>query len=212
MPLLLIDNSEGGPLTSLLKEKLARAGVHFDVVTGGGEMMRDDWQHFYNAAILSGGPKILSDCQRCKEPTLSACRRDPALHANFRVLDNFSKPVLGICLGLQLMTLAYGGCLRRMPQRVQGWHTTDGGRKRFWFFNDTVSKMPTGFAVDDIWDGKVASMSDTNRLRFAVQYHPEKTSIVFPARGVKHYHPEKTEPVLPEILDPVLRFVTTFTE
>ena len=66
-------------------------------------------QHF-GAVIIPGGPDDLTagNTQLC----------DPRLFT-----DNTTTPVLGICLGMQLMTQALGGNLERLPTREDGQET-----------------------------------------------------------------------------------------
>ena len=182
MVLLLVDNSEGGLLTRELKRKLTLYDITYEVVQGGGQL-RKGWKDYYDKVILSGGPKMLSDCQLCDIPTLGGCLRDADLAVNFQVLYEFPKAVLGICLGMQLMALAYGGRVERMPCGVQGPYLSRNGDMKHYYFHDMVSCVPCTFLRTEqrrfecVETDVCVSMRNVSGDRVGVQYHPEKSDL-----------------------------------
>lgn len=98
---------------------------------------------------------------------------------------NFPGPVLGICLGHQLMAYLYGGRLTRGLGEFGGVriHVDDedtilrGVGEEFLAWeshNISVLKEPPGFRVIAHSDRvPVEAMVNEERLRFSVQFHPE---------------------------------------
>ena len=121
--------------------------------------------------ILSGGPASVSD------PDAPQC--DPALF-------DIGVPILGICYGMQVMTAALGGQVRRAPEREYG-HTTvtvEGNgtllntvptELRVWASHgDFVTSAPPGFTVRATSvNAPVAAMEDPSRQLHALLFHPE---------------------------------------
>lgn len=128
-------------------------------------------QHF-GAVIIPGGPDDLTagKTQLC----------DPRLFT-----DNTTTPVLGICLGMQLMTQALGGRLERLPTREDGQETitidTDSPLMRsldpqqpvLLTHGVSVTKPPEGFRVTARSGEIIAGIEDTDRKFYGVQFHPE---------------------------------------
>ncbi len=130
------------------------------------ELRRRDPQ----ALILSGGP---SSVHQPGAPAL-----DPA------VLE-LGIPVLGICYGMQAMTVALGGTVARTGQGEYGkTELRDLGGELFhdlpdatscWMSHfDTVTEAPPGFRVTASSPSTpVAAMENPERGFYAVQFHPE---------------------------------------
>jgi GMP synthase (glutamine-hydrolysing) len=99
---------------------------------------------------------------------------------------NLGIPVLGICYGMQLMSVMLGGKVERAESREYG--KTDlkllGGSKLFKGLEESTScwmshtyhvkDMPEGFSrTAATSDCPVAAMEDNDRRLYAVQFHPE---------------------------------------
>lgn len=123
--------------------------------------------------IFSGGPASVYQ--------EGAPRCDPALY-------HMGIPILGICYGMQLMTLDLGGEVRAAAHREYGKTTLEilardvlfagmGPHEQCWMSHgDTVVAAPPGFVVTARSAyTPVAAMWDTARQLYAVQFHPEVT-------------------------------------
>ena len=95
-------------------------------------------------------------------------------------------PVLGICYGMQAMTLALGGRVEAAPVGEFGrseLHVRDAGEllhglpaeQSCWMSHrDTVFKAPPGFtALAASTASPVAALEDTDRRLYGIQFHPE---------------------------------------
>ena len=103
-----------------------------------------------------------------------------------RELFELGIPVLGICYGMQLMSVMLGGEVAEARQREYGKTDIrlDGSSKLFqglesdtycWMSHTFyVSKLPDGFKVTASSDScPVAAMEDEKRKLYGVQFHPE---------------------------------------
>lgn len=126
-----------------------------------------------SAIIISGGPDsvIAEDAKQC----------DPAVFTA-------GKPVLGICLGLQLMAHHLGGMVGDAGIREDGktstWLQTtsplfeglphSGQGNQVWMSHgDSVLKVPDGFRVIGGHDEIVAAIENQESRLYGVQFHPE---------------------------------------
>ncbi|WP_409299100.1 glutamine-hydrolyzing GMP synthase [Peribacillus sp. SCS-26] len=127
--------------------------------------------------ILSGGPNSVYDEKsfRCDE----------------RIFD-LGLPVLGICYGMQLMTIHFGGRVEPAKNREYGKATLsvkEGSRlfkglpeeQLVWMSHgDLVVEAPQGFTVDGTnVSCPISAMSDEERGLYAVQFHPEVRHSVY---------------------------------
>lgn len=113
---------------------------------------------------------------------------DPAATGKYAVptiqkLMQTGKPVLGICLGHQLLGLALGGTTSKMHQ---GHHGANHPVQDLTTGKVEITSMNHGFAVDkaslptgitqthiSLFDGSNAGLSVDGKPIFSVQYHPE---------------------------------------
>ncbi len=121
--------------------------------------------------ILSGGPKSVND------KNAPICARE---------IYDIGIPILGICYGLQLTTLLFGGRVEKSTKREYGKAHIfidkqdiflDGikdGDIVWMSHQDKVLKIPKGFTVLAHSDNSpCASVADTKRKIYGVQFHPE---------------------------------------
>ncbi|WP_044340670.1 glutamine-hydrolyzing GMP synthase [Rossellomorea aquimaris] len=121
--------------------------------------------------IFSGGPNSVygEDSFRCDE----------------RIFD-LDIPILGICYGMQLMTMHFGGKVERAKHREYGKAAINIEKQSKLFSNlpeeqvvwmshgDLVVEAPEGFDVNATNPScPIASMSNEEKGLYAVQFHPE---------------------------------------
>ncbi|MBM7694497.1 GMP synthase (glutamine-hydrolyzing) [Peribacillus deserti] len=127
--------------------------------------------------ILSGGPNSVYDENsfRCDE----------------RIFE-LGLPILGICYGMQLMTVHFGGRVEPAKHREYGKATLSvtNNTKLFqglpeeqlvWMSHgDLVVEAPPGFNIDGTnVSCPISAMSDESRQLYAVQFHPEVRHSVY---------------------------------
>lgn len=124
-----------------------------------------------SGVILSGGPASVT---AAGSPTLSTD------------IFSLSVPLLGICYGMQLLSLARGGRIERADHREYG-HTVVGvdtrsdlffntpAEQRVWMSHgDAVKEPPAGFDVIASSKGSpLAAIADTKAGIYCLQFHPE---------------------------------------
>jgi carbamoyl-phosphate synthase small subunit len=151
------------------KENIVRSLVRREVT-----LKRVPWDYDfshepYDALLLSNGP---GDPVMCK-PTIENIRK--AMRAD--------KPILGVCLGNQLLALAAGGETYKLPfgHRGQNVPCVDVETGRCY-----ITSQNHGFAVDEkrlpkgwnVWfenanDGSVEGIAHASKPWRSVQFHPE---------------------------------------
>ena len=172
MRILLVDNSKADNafFTPLLKERLRAYGVVASCRARSEltELLARPW----DAAVLSGSSLNLTDPVR-----LSALSKDLAVLAQLR-----DTPVLGICFGMQLMAVAYGGHVERMRAHVSATRlvAADGDVVAGTFaacfsHGDAVRVAPPGWRVVARNGPYADAMESADGLRVGVQFHPERT-------------------------------------
>jgi GMP synthase (glutamine-hydrolysing) len=121
--------------------------------------------------IFSGGPNSVYDegAFRCDEE-----------------IFELGLPILGICYGMQLMTMHFGGKVEKAKNREYGkalltlhnqnalFQGTPEEQIVWMSHGDLVTLSPPGFTVDGINPScPIAAMSYESRKLYAVQFHPE---------------------------------------
>lgn len=127
--------------------------------------------------IFSGGPNSVYDENsfRCDE----------------RIFE-LGLPIFGICYGMQLMTMHFGGKVEKAKNREYGKAVLSLQHESRLFsglpeeqivwmsHGDLVVEAPEGFKVDGINPScPIAAMSDEDRNLYAVQFHPEVRHSVY---------------------------------
>jgi len=109
------------------------------------------------------------------------------INKNLVVLLSFSRiPILGICFGFQIMTVAYGGKIRKMDKKEFGvrnlningssklFNNLDKNINVYVSHNDCLDKLPLEFEIiikDNF--NIIQCIQNKNLLRWGVQFHPE---------------------------------------
>ncbi|HYK72931.1 MAG TPA: glutamine-hydrolyzing GMP synthase [Pseudoneobacillus sp.] len=109
-------------------------------------------------------------------------------------------PILGICYGMQLMTLHFGGKVEKAKHREYGKATIDVKNPSILFrdlpeqqvvwmsHGDLVVETPNGFSIDATNPScPIAAMSDMSRKLYAVQFHPEVLHSVYGNELLKNF-------------------------
>ncbi|MBC2722422.1 glutamine-hydrolyzing GMP synthase [Desulfosporosinus sp.] len=121
--------------------------------------------------ILSGGPASVNQA--------NAPKVDPEIY-------NLGIPILGICYGMQLMTVQLGGSVEHPEFSEYGkamltinkatdlWKGMEGDRPCWMSHGDSVQTLPEGFVIAaHTSHTPVAAMMDEKRHFYGVQFHPE---------------------------------------
>mgnify|MGYP001206308370 FL=1 len=170
MRVLLIDNSK--PHLAFYTPKLNQLlGQHADVtVCGSVDDTTKALDTRWDAIVLSGSSLNVSETLRA-----NAIAKDLMV-----LLRRPGTPVLGVCFGMQLIAVAYGGDVDRLDTHREGLMmvnaTSDHGTSGIAHFShqDVVCSVPPGFCVDaKTDDGIIAEMHSRELKRYGVQYHPE---------------------------------------
>lgn len=163
--ILIVDNG-----TTLLKHLSAiLPGEH--VVVSWSELSVTD-SNAFDAIILSGGGIV---------PVMG---NEETFQKEMELIRMTVRPVLGICLGFELIVRAFGGTLMRLPENIKGVRTiTPTNPSEYLTGIDSltvyenhawiVEALPTEFSViaDSITGPEVIVHS--NQKRVGLQFHPE---------------------------------------
>lgn len=128
----------------------------------------------YDGIVLSGSSLNMSDSLEA-----SAISKDLMMLLRF---PDIAK--LGVCFGMQLMAVAYGGDVARLPHLRDGEKEvvvcacsesllTGASITAFFSHQDVVVEAPPGFVVDARSDGLIASFHSTSMKCYGTQFHPE---------------------------------------
>ncbi len=121
--------------------------------------------------IFSGGPASVRD--------EGSPRPDPEIF-------NLGIPILGICYGLQVMSLVLGGDVQRPERREYGFAALtknedtplfsgiDSGSQLWMSHGDSVSALPEGFTCTaSTQNCEFTGIENSSKRMFGVQFHPE---------------------------------------
>jgi GMP synthase (glutamine-hydrolysing) len=168
----------GSQYAQLIARRIRELGVYCEILMH--DTTADELKKMgVKAVVLSGGPSSVLEEDH---PGM-----DPALLKS-------GIPLLGICYGMQLITLVSGGTVDAGKSREYGPATIeidshkglfDGfslGMDVWMSHGDHVKVPPAGFAVLAHTSSCIASMGDFKRKIFGVQFHPE---VVHTPRGME---------------------------
>ncbi|MDK1029445.1 MAG: glutamine-hydrolyzing GMP synthase [Anaerolineae bacterium] len=132
--------------------------------------------------ILSGGPN-------------SAYETDAPFIPEFVLASG--KPILGICYGMQALTVALGGQVDPSSEREYGYAeiqpllpgTMLDELSKVWMSHaDRITRLPEGFiALAKTDNSSFAAMGDLERKYFGVQFHPEVQHTQNGSQLLKHF-------------------------
>ncbi|MGJ3239345.1 MAG: glutamine-hydrolyzing GMP synthase [Anaerolineae bacterium] len=160
----------GSQYTQLIARRIREQNVYAEVFAHDAGA---DWinQHQPKAYILSGGPNSAYEAGAPQLPRF--------------ILDS-GKPVLGICYGMQLLTLAFGGEVASSSHREYGraiiTHTPHSplmdslppSLMAWMSHGDRIERLPQGFVVlASSENSPLAVIGNLEQNYYAVQFHPE---------------------------------------
>ena len=160
----------GGQYNQLIARRVREAHVYSEMVSYK-TSIEEIRARQPKGIILSGGPASVN------QP--NAPEVDPEIY-------NLGIPILGICYGMQLMTVQLGGSVVHPEASEYGkamltvdiaagiWEKLGGERPCWMSHGDSVQKLPEGFEVAaHTSHTHVAAMMDVERHFYGVQFHPE---------------------------------------
>lgn len=177
----------GSQYTQLIGRRVRELGVYSEIIPGDSPI---DAAALKDAAgiVLSGSPFSAYDSE--------APAPDPALYAA-------GLPLLGICYGIQRMTLDSGGAVERLPEREYGRKPVvlldsgvasplleDVGRRfSSWMSHgDSIQKPGKGWTVIAESEGGIpAALVHEDGKRWGVQFHPEVSHCEFGQKILENF-------------------------
>lgn len=174
----------GSQYTQLIARRIREQKV-FSVILPPASGPAEIRAHRPAGIILSGGPSSVSD------PGAPAL--DPGVLS-------LGVPVLGICYGLHLLTVAGGGEVEKADRREYG-HTVvtvereselfreTPSEQRVWMSHgDRAKRLPDGFVVTAVSTGGVlAAMERADRRLYALQFHPEVYHTAYGSEIIRNF-------------------------
>ena len=140
-----------------------------------------------NGVILSGGPNSILDK---RAPNLPRCIQD------------ISKPILGICYGLQLLTKNSGGKIKKSLSREYGhaklnilrsskilpkeWNNKS---PNVWMSHgDSISYVPKNFQIIAKSNNNIISIIESKKEKiFGLQFHPEVHHTIYGQNLIRNF-------------------------
>lgn len=178
----VIGNNEAGAITTAVK--FIEMGVDATVVTGSFDPSQ------YDGIVIPGGGDL--DPSRYGQANTASKNIDNAL--DDRQIDavkkcaQAGKPVFGICKGVQLINVAFGGTLNQNIGGHMGvWHSASvvasgwfsgicsGSVSVLSYHHQSIRDLAPGFQVDmRAGDGTIEAISNNAKHIYGVQFHPEQ--------------------------------------
>lgn len=136
-----------------------------------------------DAVNLSGGHQF------------SVANNDSLYSSSFELITHTTKPLLGICLGCQLLAYAYGAKLKRLPIRAKGLVTINSTSQspllrniqQFESYeNHRWSISQVAYPIVPMARSKFGIEVIQHRVlpHFGVQFHPEMLPALTPGRAI----------------------------
>lgn len=164
MNILLIDNG-----TKLLEQLKHLVSGHTVIHT---------WRDFTDVDVAHADLIILSGGS-----VMSLVGNETEFAREINLVTTTTKPVVGICFGCEVLTIAFGGTLRRLPQRHQGIReiellaTDDPSFSRrikvYEGHRLIIDRMPEGFKVLGRSQDGPELIKHTSKPLLGFQFHPE---------------------------------------
>ncbi|MDQ3254582.1 MAG: glutamine-hydrolyzing GMP synthase [Acidobacteriota bacterium] len=175
----------GSQYTQLIARRVRELGVYCEI-----------WPHHSEVGkikaaaplgiILSGGPASVYD------------EHAPKLHLDF--LTSINCPLLGICYGLQLLTVVLGGEVRPSLNREYGYarlrveepispiFANLPEEMNVWLSHgDDVTRMPQGFRATATTANALNAFENLSSRIFGVQFHPEVAHTAYGKEILKNF-------------------------
>lgn len=166
MQILLIDNN------SKYKDLLLRSLVSHEVTLLSVDELDSKNLPVHDVIILSGGQKF------------SVMNNPGKYHEEIKMIREVTKPVLGICMGMQIIARAYDGTLQKLSKKIEAMRQIRvrkddilfEGKKEFLVYERhqwVMADIPPEFDIlADSIDGIEIIRHKQKRL-YGVQFHPE---------------------------------------
>lgn len=177
MAILVIQHADSCGL-GLLGESLRQFGQRTAIVRPDkGQALPQDLEDLHGIVSL-GGPQSVNDALPWVEPETKL----------LRLAHEASVPVLGLCLGAQLLSVALGGKVSRLPKPLYGWtdvQTAAVDRDDvlmagvpwktpvFCWNNEGVTTLPEGATVLQRSAACAVQSYRVGSWSYGIQYHPE---------------------------------------
>ena len=161
------------------------------VIPMGDPSLVKDYVETIDKLILSGGQNVdpsLYGEEKTIESDDYNIERDQFELALLKEAVRQNKPVLGICRGVQLINVAFGGTLNQNIGGHMGvWHSAhvvaggwlsgvySGSVSVLSYHHQSIRDLAPGFQVDmRAGDGTVEAISNSAKRVYGVQFHPEQ--------------------------------------
>ncbi len=173
----------GGQTTQLIARRIRELGVFCEIYPGDEEIteiVKEDLK----GIILSGAPYSVYD------------RDAPMPH---KTIFTLGVPVLGICYGLQLLTVHYGGSVLNLEHKEFGrarvsflvdsplFNEIPDGFFSWMSHGDSISETGEGFKIIAQSENHPAAVVNENLRFYGIQFHPEVSHCDFGTKILENF-------------------------